>query len=193
MEKILCSKLTSSEIRNIAQQVEHRNYEDRDGAVPLDDGHGPLDLVDDVEGVGVARVREDDVDERAGEVVAVRGGAFERVAVVDSRVGDVVDVAAEDDEACYADTANGGDVSKRYRVFCRDWPSPQDQSYNFQDSEDIGGPERVLVMGDDTWSTLAVIISLHNSVLLTYNSKSVSRDRNTFHFPCRRLLLCDAP
>lgn len=71
--------------------------------MPLDDRDGTLDLIDHVEGVGVARVGEDDVDEGAGEVVAVVGGAREGVAVVDVGVGDVLDVTAEDDEASDAD------------------------------------------------------------------------------------------
>lgn len=62
--------------------------------MPLNYRNRALDLIDDVEGVGVARVRKDDVDEGCGEVVAVVGCALEGVAVVDVWVGDVRDVAA---------------------------------------------------------------------------------------------------
>ena len=83
--------------------------------MPLDDGNGSLDLVDDVERVGVPRVREDDAHERAGEVVPVGGGPLEGVAVVEVWVGDVRDVAAKDDEACDADAIMDGDVSDSSR------------------------------------------------------------------------------
>lgn len=55
-------KLTSSKVRNVAEHVQHGDDDHRDGPVPLDHRNGPLDLVDHVEGVGIARVGEDDVD-----------------------------------------------------------------------------------------------------------------------------------
>lgn len=94
----------------------------------LQHGDRVLDLVDHVKRIGVARVGEDDVDQGRGQVVAVVRGALERVAEVGGRVGDVVEVATEDDEAGDGDEDEGDDLDG---------------------ADDIGGPEGVLVVSDD--------------------------------------------
>ena len=66
---------------------------------------GILYLVDDIEGVLVAGVRENDVDQRVGQVAPVVGRALEGIAIVNSRVRDTRDATAQHDEASDGDAA----------------------------------------------------------------------------------------
>lgn len=124
--------LTGREVRNVAQEVEHKDNAERDGGVLPQGGNGVLNLIDEVEGVGVARVREDDADQRVGQVVAVLSGAVKGIAEVSVGVGNAVDIAAEDDETGDTDEDEGDDL---------------------EGTNNVGRPERILVVGDDTWES----------------------------------------
>ncbi|TLS23167.1 uncharacterized protein PpBr36_06213 [Pyricularia pennisetigena] len=112
-------------VGDVAEHVQHRHDEDRGGGVPLELGDRVPDLVDHVEGVGIARVGEDDVDQRHRQAVAVGRGALEGVAEVAVRVRDAADVAAQDHEARDAD---------------------EDERRDLERPDHVGRPERVLVV-----------------------------------------------
>lgn len=94
----------------------------------LDGRDRVLDLVDDVEGVGEAAEREDDADQRGGQVVPVGGGALERVVKVGAGVWYPGYVAAEDDQAGDAD---------------------EDEGEHLEDAEYVDGPQGILVVRND--------------------------------------------
>lgn len=98
-----CVGLTGSKVCNVAENIKDGDEEYGNDAVLPDDGNGSLNLVDDVEGVCIARVGEDNVDKSSREVIPVVCRAGKGVAVVQARVRDMVDVLSEDDETGDAD------------------------------------------------------------------------------------------
>lgn len=92
--------LTCGEIRDIRQYIQYRNNEDRNEAIGAEPFYRILCLIDHVEGVLEAGVREDDLVQGICETVGCGTGAFERVVEVGRvRFG----MPAEHDEAGYGD------------------------------------------------------------------------------------------
>lgn len=72
----------------------------------LDCADWVFNLIGEIERVGVATVRKDDVDQGVGDVVCVRAGAVKSVFEVAVWIGNLVltEVTAKDDKASDRDT-----------------------------------------------------------------------------------------
>lgn len=103
---------TSSKIRFIGKHVQHRDDAQCDEAVAPDLLDWVLDLVDDVEGVLEAGVREDDLVHGVRRAVGGRYRAREGVGEVERRVRHARGVPAQHDEARDADEDEGQDLDQ---------------------------------------------------------------------------------
>lgn len=87
-----------------------------------------LNLADDIEGIGVARVAEEDAHEGICQSVAVVRRTCECIVEIMARVIDAGHVAAEHHKPSDADEDEGDDL---------------------EGAEKVGKPERVFVVGND--------------------------------------------
>lgn len=74
-------------IGNVGKDVQDGDDNQSNKSVPTELLDGAVDLVDNVKGIGVARVREDNLVQGVGQTVC-GGGAFKRLDKVDVRISD---------------------------------------------------------------------------------------------------------
>lgn len=109
-EDQLVQTLTSSEESNVREQVQNGDRQERKKTVTLQRLDGVLHLIDNIEGIGITCVREDDAVKGIGQTVWLRGAVevLESISEVPCGVFHP-GVAAETDQTGNANEDEGQD------------------------------------------------------------------------------------